>query len=1010
MGHWIGIASSDALTQTSVPAALSTESADSQQAVYWIQSASPRGGNMKRIHTLGGLAILGGTRPLGGHAQQPRRLALLAVLARAGEHGVSRDRLVTLLWGEVEPERARRNLNQALYAVRQDLGSEDAILGTHDLRLNPELVEADVIDFQTASASGALEEAARLYAGPFLGDFNLPGVRDFARWAEEERERLAVEYRGILEALAADAKRRGDPAGAVLWWRRLAALDPMNAATARGLMRALAAAGDAPGAFRHAEIFSALRQEELELPPDPEVQALAEQIRRGELAPVPAMGAERSGLPPATSSPIPPQPRSIEPATHPDVLVSLAQTGSNRKWLTLTLSAIALAAVAAGLLRARARAVPKLRPSVVVVAPFDVYGSKLGLWHEGLVDLLSRNLDGAGPLSTVPPTVVVRNWSGRADSPSAAELARRTGAGLALYGSLLRSGADSVRLRATLLDVASGRTLQEWEVVDATDRIDRLVDSLSIRVLTGLGHTHAIGGPIKGFRGSGLPVLKAFLQGEQQYRRSEWDSALVYYQRAIELDSTFAPALRRASTTLAWRNRAHTPQVLEYAARAAANNHGWAPRDSLLIAVESEFFALMGSSMVSGVDPRWSSRVHRLFNDSELLTDRYPDDPEAWHDLGEAYNHFGNFVGGSYEQQLRAFDRAIALDSAFSPAYIHPIEVSSAFGPDLMRRYLRPYLALTQGDPGAESARLIQRLLDSAPAVTDRAALFKGFSDQSLLIAPFVLGRLADSAERIVDLARFVFDREDKTAMPGMGGMMDEASMARHQLVRALMSRGHLEAALKLLRDQEPASFRGFAEAALLGAIPVQQAETVFRERPSQPFQPAFMARFPWWAFQRDTASLRRVSAWSDSLVRSSRDDNVRAASTYVSASALAYAALARRDTTTAIARLSALPEGGCATCYLDQLTLAQLLAARHSDRQAWRILQADGASGAVVPLPGEVLWVLLRGRVAERLGLRNRAVQSYSWVADMWRNADPELQGYALEARNGRARLMVGH
>ncbi|HSJ76044.1 MAG TPA: BTAD domain-containing putative transcriptional regulator, partial [Gemmatimonadales bacterium] len=301
---------------------------------------------MKRIHTLGSLAVVDGTRPLGGHAQQPRRLALLAVLARAGEHGVSRDRLITLLWGEVEPERARRNLNQALYAIRQDLGSEDAILGTHDLRLNPELVEADVIDFQIASSSGALEEAARLYAGPFLGDFNLPGVRDFARWAEEERERLALDYRGILDALAADAKRRGDPAGAVLWWRRLAAVDPMDAGTARGLMLALAAAGDARGALRHAEIFTALRQEELELPPDPEVQALAQQIQRGELAPVAPMGTERSGLPPEVSSPISSPPPSVEPAAQPDVLAApLAQTRSNRKWLTLTLSAIAVAAV-----------------------------------------------------------------------------------------------------------------------------------------------------------------------------------------------------------------------------------------------------------------------------------------------------------------------------------------------------------------------------------------------------------------------------------------------------------------------------------------------------------------------------------------------------------------------------------------------------------------------------------------------------------------------------------------
>lgn len=130
---------------------------------------------MKRIKTLGGLAVFDGGRLLAGSAQQPRRLAILAVLARAGGGGVSRDRLVALLWPDAEEERGRRSPNQALYGLRQELGTEEAILGTRDIRLNPDLVETDVGDFEAALASGALEEAARSY-GPFLGDFNLPGA------------------------------------------------------------------------------------------------------------------------------------------------------------------------------------------------------------------------------------------------------------------------------------------------------------------------------------------------------------------------------------------------------------------------------------------------------------------------------------------------------------------------------------------------------------------------------------------------------------------------------------------------------------------------------------------------------------------------------------------------------------------------------------------------------------------------------------------------------------------
>ena len=116
---------------------------------------------VKRIRTLGGLAVFDGPRPLGGNAQQPRRLAVLAVLARAGDRGVSRDRLVGLLWGEVEEERARRSLNQALYALRQELGSEEAILGTRDLRLTPELLEVDLAASSNAPDARAVSKAAR---------------------------------------------------------------------------------------------------------------------------------------------------------------------------------------------------------------------------------------------------------------------------------------------------------------------------------------------------------------------------------------------------------------------------------------------------------------------------------------------------------------------------------------------------------------------------------------------------------------------------------------------------------------------------------------------------------------------------------------------------------------------------------------------------------------------------------------------------------------------------------
>lgn len=56
--------------------------------------------------------------------------------------------------------------------------------------------------------------------------------------------------------------------------------------------------------------------------------------------------------------------------------------------------------------------------------------------------------------------------------------------------------------------------------------------------------------------------------------------------------------------------------------------------------------------------------------------------------------------------------------------------------------------------------------------------------------------------------------------------------------------------------------------------------------------------------------------------------------------------------------------------------------------------------------MPSEVIWTLERARVAERLGDREKAARDYQYVADVWRHADPELQPYVTEAREGLTRV----
>ena len=76
---------------------------------------------MPRLITLGGLSVRNGT-VANGLANPRSRLAILAVLAVAGDRGVRREKLAAMFWPESDDEKARNALRQALFTLKRDLG------------------------------------------------------------------------------------------------------------------------------------------------------------------------------------------------------------------------------------------------------------------------------------------------------------------------------------------------------------------------------------------------------------------------------------------------------------------------------------------------------------------------------------------------------------------------------------------------------------------------------------------------------------------------------------------------------------------------------------------------------------------------------------------------------------------------------------------------------------------------------------------------------------------------
>jgi len=106
---------------------------------------------MLRINTLGGWNI---ARADGATLTIPaQRVSFLALLVAAGVRGVQRDKASALLWPESPNENARHSIGQVLYALRRDVISAEAVLGTTTLRLNPEVVVCDAWELDTAPAT-----------------------------------------------------------------------------------------------------------------------------------------------------------------------------------------------------------------------------------------------------------------------------------------------------------------------------------------------------------------------------------------------------------------------------------------------------------------------------------------------------------------------------------------------------------------------------------------------------------------------------------------------------------------------------------------------------------------------------------------------------------------------------------------------------------------------------------------------------------------------------------------
>lgn len=561
---------------------------------------------MVRLRVLGAVDLLedGGRDDAEAVLAQPKRLALLTYLALARPSGFHRrEVLLSLLWPQSDRATARNSLRQALHFLRHSLG--DAVIvsrGENDVGVDHQLFWCDAAAFEVSLESGDRDEAIALYRGDLMPGMLIADAPEFNRWLDSERDHLRQRVEAALEEVAREAQSRGHHDSALRARRRGAALEPLSARVALALMQALVDAGDRAGAIQHAAAFARNLHDELGVDTDDSVTSFAAELRSG----------FRAGLPEMIPDKPPHDPTRSSAAKHGEA-------------------------------------------TLLVVLPFAVHGEAAHHYLEqGMVDLLSRSLDGADTLRVVDPYAVIgltsRSGAGASDPELGRQIGRTFGAELFVLGSVV-SAHGRLQVFATLYHVDKGRLVTAEANVADEGALFEIVEDLTRQLLMGRLTPAQQLTRIAAMLTPSITALKAYLTGESHYRRGRFGPAREALERAVAEDPSFAVAWYRLGHVVFWQHQGQL--AVQHIRRALGLSERLRGQERALI--DAFLSSLEGRH-------REAERCYR-----EVLS-VYPENVEAWLGLAQVILHFNPFRGRPSSEAQKPLSRVLELDPENGPA------------------------------------------------------------------------------------------------------------------------------------------------------------------------------------------------------------------------------------------------------------------------------------------------------------------------------------------------------
>lgn len=236
-----------------------------------------------------GLFILGGIELRGVPPEDADRLltqsksaALLCYLALAPQGRYQRrDRLMGLLWPELDQSHARTALRKSISLLRATLGADALVTrGDEELALAPNALWCDAVELRDAADGGQLAFVVDLYRGDLMPGFHLSACAEFDGWLEEQRVAVLERVVAAAWALAEHLETTSRLTDAARMARHAARLAWNEERVLRRSLLMLQRLGDRASALRLFDAFAQRLRAEHDAEPSSETIAMITKLRQ----------------------------------------------------------------------------------------------------------------------------------------------------------------------------------------------------------------------------------------------------------------------------------------------------------------------------------------------------------------------------------------------------------------------------------------------------------------------------------------------------------------------------------------------------------------------------------------------------------------------------------------------------------------------------------------------------------------------------------------------------------